>query len=240
MRLVTWNCCRGSYDVNVPLLNQFNPDIVVVQECAKPAEETGQCIWVGDNLKQGVLIQSFGNYTITRLPTLLDVPKFVVPIQVSGPSDFVLFAVWSKGKQSYSYIEAVVRAVELYQHIFSSSECVLIGDLNSNAIWDKKHPAKLNHTSLVKLLNSHGMTSAYHHHYNELHGSETQSTYYFQWNEKKPFHIDYCFVPSAWVGQIQNVEICGYEDWKSHSDHRPLVVDISHHNKFSLNQDSLK
>jgi hypothetical protein len=44
---------------------------------------------------------------------------------------------------------------------------------------------------------------------------------YFKWNESRPFHIDYCFVPQAWVGSGT------YADWAKGSDHRPVVVDVA-------------
>ena len=55
-RLVTWNCCRGPYLKNVALLEVLAPDIVVLQECAKPVAETDQCLWFGDNPRQGIAI----------------------------------------------------------------------------------------------------------------------------------------------------------------------------------------
>jgi endonuclease/exonuclease/phosphatase family metal-dependent hydrolase len=33
-------------------------------------------------------------------------------------------------------------------------------------------------------------------------------------------------MPAAWMHQVDNVEVGGYEDWKTASDHRPLVIDI--------------
>ncbi|MEW5838091.1 MAG: hypothetical protein AB1717_04585 [Pseudomonadota bacterium] len=227
MRLVTWNCCRGPYTKKVPLLEPFAADIAVIQECAKPSTESDQCLWFGDNPRQGILIQSFGAFTIHPLPLIPDVPKYIIPVQVRGSSNFLLFAVWSKANPQYRYVEAVVRAVEIYQHLFATSPTVLIGDLNSNAIWDSTHPPELNHSALVQLLGRLGLTSTYHHFFDEAHGEETRPTYYFHWSEQKPYHIDYCFVPASWVSNIRNVEIGSYDEWKSHSDHRPMLVEIA-------------
>ncbi|MBZ0090681.1 MAG: endonuclease/exonuclease/phosphatase family protein [Sulfuricellaceae bacterium] len=227
MRLVTWNCCRGQYAKKVPLLEPLAPDIAVIQECAKPVAESNRCLWFGDNPRQGVLIQSWGSYTVHPLPPIPDVPKYIIPIQVHGPADFVLFAVWSKVNARYRYVEAVVRAVELYQDLFAASPSVLIGDLNSNAIWDNTHPTELNHSALVKQLDRLGLSSSYHHFFGEAHGAETRPTYYFHWNKQKPFHIDYCFVPVSWVSNIRSVEIGSYGEWQHHSDHRPLLVEVA-------------
>ncbi len=56
MRLVTWNCCRGAYAKKVPLLDPFEADIAVVQECAKPERESRTCLWFGNNPRQGLAV----------------------------------------------------------------------------------------------------------------------------------------------------------------------------------------
>ena len=90
-----------------------------------------------------------------------DVPKFVIPIRVTGPqADFILFAVWSKAGQRHRYVRAVVEAVKMYRLTFEAGPTVLMGDLNANAIWDNEHPEDRNHTALVTLLDGLGMSSA--------------------------------------------------------------------------------
>jgi exodeoxyribonuclease III len=98
MRLVTWNCNKGAYSKKVPLLDRLGADIAVVQECAKPADESDRCLWFGDKVNQGILVLAGPAYSIRRLPALDGVPKFVIPIGISGPGiDFTLLAVWAKG-----------------------------------------------------------------------------------------------------------------------------------------------
>jgi hypothetical protein len=226
MRLITWNCCRGSYAKKAPLLDALRADIAVIQECAKPACESDTCLWVGDNPRQGIAIQAAPPYRLRRLPELDGVPKYVVPISVVGPLEFTLFAVWSKNNVPYRYIESVVKAVEMYRGLIIASPTVLIGDLNSNCIWDSEHPAERNHSALVALLRNLGLASAYHSFHGEAHGCETKPTFYFLWKEDRPYHIDYCFIPESWLNKIRQVEIGEFEKWKAHSDHRPLLVEL--------------
>ena len=68
--------------------------------------------------------------------------------------------------------------------------------------------------------------SAYHEWNAEAHGREKTPTYYFLWKEDRPYHIDYCFVPRNWLPRVRHVEIGSFDAWKSHSDHRPLLVEI--------------
>ena len=71
-----------------------------------------------------------------------------------------------------------------------------------------------------------GLVSAYHHLSGEAHGEETRASYYHGKKEAHPFHIDYCFVPEAWVDCLTGVEVGSFADWPQ-SDHRPLTVDIN-------------
>lgn len=230
MRLVTWNCSRGPFEKKVPLLDALSPDIAVIQECARPLESSSQCVWLGDNPRQGLAVQATGNYELRCLPKLHDTPNYVLPVEVHGPRRFNLFAVWTHGKQEFRYVQAAARTVGLYREVIGSTPTCLVGDLNSNTIWDAKHPPDLNHSSLVRRLEELGIVSAYHYHRNESHGQESIPTYYFHWKKERPFHIDSCFIPVAWAGQIKSVDIGSFEDWQVHSDHRPLVVEIADNN----------
>ena len=226
MRLVTWNCSRGAFALKVPFLNSLMPDVAVVQECGRPIVENDQRVWFGDNPRQGLAVQAAGAYRLRPLPTIAEVPPHAVPVEVTGPRSFTLLAVWSKRHAQYPYVEGVVRAVELYHDLLTAGPSVVIGDFNSNAIWDSEHPPDRNHTALVTALGESGLCSSYHAFHGETHGAETRPTYYFHWNEEKPFHIDYCFVPHAWIPQLGSVEIGSYAAWHGRSDHRPLIVDL--------------
>jgi exodeoxyribonuclease-3 len=227
MRLVTWNCCRGPYVRKASFLEALAPDVAVIQECARPSIETDQCLWFGDNPRQGIAVFANGQYRIRALPTVPDVPRYAIPIEVAGPTNFLLIAVWSKGGKINPYVEGVVRAVELYRDLFSQYRTVLLGDLNSNAIWDSNHAAGLNHSALVKILSELGLVSSYHVFHREAHGEEKQPTYYFQWKKGRPFHIDYCFIPKDWAPNVQRVEVGSYAKWRARSDHRPLLVEVA-------------
>ncbi len=150
----------------------------------------------------------------------------MIPVSVSGPRDFTLFAVWTLGKQRYCHVEAAAKAVDLYRDVIAASPTVIIGDFNSNTIWDSKHPIEFNHSSLVRRLQELKLVSAYHYSRKELHGHESKPTYYFHWKKERPYHIDYCFLPESWAKDITRVEIGLFEDWHTYSDHSPLLVEV--------------
>lgn len=165
-------------------------------------------------------------YKLRRLPELPNVPKYVIPISVEGPRSFVLFAVWTLGEQPMRYVRAASTAIDMYSSVFAASPVVLLGDFNSNAIWNKHHPVALNHEAMVERLTRLGLVSAYHHHRGVQHGIEPKAdhTFHLYGHEDKSYHIDYCFVPNTWVDEVEQVAIGTYADWQAHSDHRPLLV----------------
>src|SRR6202795_4132032 len=187
MRLVTWNCNKGAYSKKVPLLEPMAADVAVIQECAKPESESERCLWFGDKANQGVLVLAAPEYSIRRLPVLDDVPKFVIPIGVSGPGiEFTLLAVWAKGDSMSEYVQCIVTAVEMYRELISSLPCVLMGDFNSSVQFASMCRADSNHLSLVTLLASLGFVSAYHTFFGEEQGQESRPTLYHLWNQRKP------------------------------------------------------
>jgi hypothetical protein len=227
MRLVTWNCCRGTYLKKSSFLDTLAPDIAVIQECAKPRCQTDQCLWFGHNPHQGIAVFANGPYRIRALPAVPGIPRYAIPVEVAGPTNFLLIAVWSKGGQANPYVEGAVRAIKRYRKLFTQYPTVLAGDLNSNTIWDSNHAAGLNHSALVRMLSELGLVSSYHSFYGEAQGAEKLPTYYFQWKEHRPFHIDYCFIPREWAPRVQRVEVGSYAEWKDRSDHRPILVELA-------------
>lgn len=226
MRLLTWNARRGAFTRKTPLLERFSADVVVIPEIAAPSVESDQVLWFGENRKQGLAVVARWPYKLTKLPEWPNSPKYVVPIRVEGPRSFTLFAVWTLGQKEMPYVEAACTAIDLYAGTFASSPVVMMGDFNSNAIWDKQHRSTLNHTAMVERLETYGLVSAYHHHRRIRHGLEPKvdHTFYLYGHEDKSYHIDYCFLPKAWAAEVEEVAIGNYPDWSDHSDHRPLLV----------------
>jgi exodeoxyribonuclease-3 len=190
MRLTTWNCNRGEPALKMAAVTPLRPDVLVVQECGQ-LELPGDCYhWDGEYSKQGVLIRTFGSYRLAPTPVRANVPPFILPIQIVGPERLLLFAVWAKKTAGQEYVRGLNTAIEIYSDLITSQPSVVIGDYNSNAIWDGEHPKMRNHSALVQRLEALGLESSYHAHFSEKQGAETRPTYYHHWNESKPFHID--------------------------------------------------
>ena len=79
---------------------------------------------------------------------------------------------------------------------------------------------------MERLSNEFSLASAYHHHFGEMQGQESRASLYLTYNEKKPYHIDYIFIPQKWLSKIKSVEMGEFQNWKHVSDHCPLILEI--------------
>ncbi len=233
MKIITWNC-NMAFRKKVDLLLRYKPDLLIIPECEHadkiifPAPPTS-AIWYGDNQNKGLGVFSFGNYRLELLihhePSL----KTILPIAVSGDNmNFTLFAIWANNPQDKGnqYVGQIWKAIHLYEDLITSERTVLIGDFNSNSIWDK--PRRVgNHTTLVEKLALKQIKSVYHHYFDQAHGSEQHPTFNLYKNANKPYHLDYCFVSKDIMLKLVKIQVGTYGDWKKYSDHLPLIIDFN-------------
>lgn len=215
------------------------PDILIVPECECPDKllfpvntpKPTDILWYGKNQNKGLAIFSYSDYRFTVLDNHNQDLQMIIPIAVTGGKyDFNLFAVWANNPtdRDGQYIEQVWKAVHHYDTLLTDTKTILIGDFNSNKIWDRKH-RESNHSSVVKLLEDKGIYSSYHLHHKQAQGSEEHPTLYMYRHKDKPYHIDYCFASADMMEKLTSVEVGDYDVWTQYSDHVPVIVtfDIS-------------
>lgn len=235
MRLISWNC-QGAFRKKNDLILAYHPDILVVQECEHPdkyvykptIKKPDSSYWYGDYKHKGICIHSFNDYKFELLPNFNPKFRYILPFRVTGHGQtFNLFAIWAmSNKENYEarYIGQVWLAINYYSELLNDST-ILIGDFNSNKIWDYK--ARIgDHSDVVNRLADNNIHSIYHRHYEIEQGKEKHPTFYLQRNLNKPYHIDYCFASSDILDKVQNVRIGTYENWSPFSDHTPLTIDF--------------
>lgn len=213
----------------------YKPDILLILECEHPDKlifsintpKATQTLWFGKNKNKGLGIFSFSNLKFKVLDVYNEDFKMIIPIEVTGGRfNFNLFAVWAYNPEDNEgrYITQVWKAINYYDKLIRDNPTILIGDFNSNVIWDYKKHKLGNHSLVVQGLEEKGVFSTYHSHHNQVQGKEEHPTFHMYRHENKPYHIDYCFASSSLIEKLENVEIGTYEQWITLSDHNPLIV----------------
>jgi exodeoxyribonuclease III len=215
---------------------KYKPDILVVQECEHPGKlkfneqtpEPADVLWVGENKNKGLGIFSYSNFRFKLHKTYNPDLKLVAPVKVSdGTTDFILYAVWANNPNDKDgqYITQVWKALEHYKKIIRSKKTILIGDFNSNTIWDRPR-REGNHSTVVKHLQAKGILSVYHNYFALEQGKEIHPTHYLYRHRNRPYHLDYCFVSSDIISNLKSVEVGDFDSWKNYSDHVPVIADF--------------
>lgn len=235
MRLITWNC-QGAFRKKADFILKNEPDILIIQECEHPDKlnfdlqlrKPNDLYWYGENTNKGIGIFSYSDYKIELLPVFNPQFRYIIPLRVSNKNNsFLLLAIWAmnnKENREARYIGQIWLAINYYEKLLGDST-ILIGDFNSNKIWDYKDRIG-NHSDVVNKLENLNIKSIYHSHFTEDQGEEKHPTFFLQKKMSKPYHIDYCFASQDILNKVTKVEIGKYEDWTIYSDHSPLIITL--------------
>ena len=215
-------------------LMAFEPDLIVIQECenehklSKALEDINynQVIWHGKNPNKGLAAISFNDVQIKTQKDYNKEFEYVIPIALKHQGSKInLFNIWAMphhSTRSKDYVGQVWGAINFYKSKLNKPS-LLIGDFNSNAIWDKKRKEG-NHNDVVQYLAKRKIDSLYHLRTKQAHGSEKEPTLYLLKNNKKPYHLDYCFASSELINSKTTLVVGRHDDWIKLSDHMPLII----------------
>lgn len=235
MKIITWNCNMAFRKKALHIL-KYKPDILVIPECESPEKlesdpdfpKPGCVIWHGQNKNKGLGVFAYGKIHLELLPCHNASHQIILPISVKGAGlDFLLFAIWANNPTDpkYQYIGQVWKAILEYSGLMTGKSVLLMGDFNSNTIWDK--PRRLyNHSHVVGMLGEMNITSTYHSYYKREQGKEKHPTLYLYRHEEKTYHLDYCFASADFAKRLKKVSVGSFKKWSALSDHSPLIVEF--------------
>lgn len=225
----------GAFRKKAGQLLHFAPDLAVIQECERPEKllfpgdlRPRWQAWFGDaDAAKGVGLFSFSDGRFELADEIYDASiRYCIPLRGVEGFPFNLIAIWAmpnKGNARQHYVGQIWQALDRYASFISERDTLLIGDFNSNPVFDRKYPIG-NHSMLVERLKQAGITSVYHRYFLEQPGSESQPTFYLYKRAEHPYHLDYCFAPQSWP--LRAVSVGGLDVWRQWSDHCPLFVEF--------------
>ncbi|KIA90358.1 endonuclease/exonuclease/phosphatase family protein [Kaistella jeonii] len=236
MKIVTWNC-NGAFRKKFENISDLNADLYIIQECENPSESKDvkyqkwaeNYIWIGENKNKGLAVFAKPEIKLEKLDWTNQFNdhsvKHFLPCKING--DFNLLAVWTHKNNSpnFGYIGQLWKYLQINKN--KLKESLIIGDFNSNTIWDE-WDRWWNHSDVVNELKELGIDSFYHRFKKEIQGKEKKPTLYFQRNITKPYHIDYIFGAQKFCDRLKSIEIGQYDQWIKLSDHMPMVCEIEY------------
>lgn len=205
----------------------LQPDALIIQECSeKDIKESGATFyhWVGHNPHKGLAVLGFGNHVYSIDPSYTDAYPWFIPLRIDDMQLAVL-AVWSHVKNRQErYVRVTHKAIDHYKMFLENNSSIIMGDFNSNTIWDRNY-RRQSHTDLVEKLEQINLNSVYHYQTQEVQGGEKIATLYMYRHKDKGYHIDYAFVSKDLLDKAQLI-IPDPTFWLTRSDHIPLILDI--------------
>ena len=233
MKIITWNC-NMAYRRKANLVLAHQPDIVVVPECEHPdklkfdggASVPNDIFWFGNNHNKGLGVFSYSDYKLELNKIHNTAFRTVLPLTAKNKRiQFNLFAVWANNPEDrrFQYVGQVWKAINFYADLLKNKQTILVGDFNSNTIWDKPR-REGNHSTVVEFLANKGIHSTYHRFFNQTQGKERHDTLFMYRHKDKSYHIDYCFASHDLIQKLTQVEIGKHKNWCQYSDHTPLIV----------------
>lgn len=133
-----------------------SPDVAVLQEVSQKhiAESDAPFkAWVGSNPHKGLGVIGFTDrsYIPHEAGRLL---PWHVPFIVDGVN---IVALWAYVRdKDLKYVRVTHEVVDRHSDFLTSGPSLLVGDFNSNTIWDREHPGR-NHSLLVDKLHELGL-----------------------------------------------------------------------------------
>lgn len=248
IRIVSWNC-QGGFRGKWRRAMELEPDVLLIPECESldlfevpvlfepfPLEQSVR--FASGTSSKGLGVFATNGWRITVHDAHIEGFDYVVPLIMSrGDQAVTIIAVWAMPSPGTGdYPERLHQAVSHYADLLREP-VVMIGDFNSNTVFDPTH-RRGSHSELVARLAASGVVSVYHARTGEPQGGESQPTFFMNRNRAKPFHLDYCFVSESLLGAVGEFSIGSPDDWLEVSDHLPLTVTLALRSKASANDDS--
>lgn len=226
MKIVSWNA-NGGFRNKYKELLALDADIYVVQECEDPAtckdeaykQMFSHAHWIGKQGYKGIMVFTARPWVKLELQDWQDGGKrFFIPVRVND--NFTLVASWACDpycEELYDWLEVVEDRID--------PKTIIIGDLNSNAVFDPKHFARSGKSfgMVLEKLVKYGIVGIYHHYTKQEHGEEVTPTFFLYRHLDKPFHLDHCL---ANPNHVKSIKVHCRANWLMLSDHVPIEVEV--------------
>lgn len=148
--------------------------------------------------------------------------KHILPIIVNGAGfpKFILASWPTIWKEKKTYPQLLLEALKEYSFYLDRFPSMVVGDFNCYVGQSGVRKSTGTFENCIAEMKAHGLRSLYHEQTNEKFGEEKTPTFFWQFNQEKPFFLDYAFCTMKPIS-------FKIGDWEREiSDHRPLIIEL--------------
>jgi endonuclease/exonuclease/phosphatase family metal-dependent hydrolase len=235
MRVVSWNCHYGLTKEKLDVVQKFNADILVIQECSEKdwteflePKYGDSSHWFADGKDSdgspgrnlGILILCKEGLKPEKLYKDNDVKyRYVLPYKINGKEELTLFAVWTKEpvEKDATYHTPVFESLENREYgdkIHEDKPALFIGDFNTGSVkgmynehWYEVLKDKFREKKI----------------YNCAGDQEWVPTFF---RGNGAWLDDHCFATEYLFSKVISFGMGNTDYWRKHSDHCPILVDF--------------
>jgi len=228
VRVATWNCA-DHFPRKAEMAVELDADLLILQEVKKQhAHALGPDYnwhWFGEAGQRGLLVATKSEHSISfeyesgyRHAVALSASLFGYKVSVGG--------IWTMPFRG-NYVKATCHGLDEILPRLAGERVIVAGDFNASSVFDKGPRSRFNFHTISDRLHANELKSAWHQAWNEKFGEESKPTYYHQWRQDQPVHIDYIFASPALLQSLKRIEIGGLDSWPEKlSDHMPIVAEF--------------
>lgn len=226
MKVISYNTHKCT-QAKIDHILAMGADLFILLECSSreyisiPIEY--DMLWCGDDdlTEKGLGVVWKKQLSARIIPEYKKI-KHILPLIVDG-AGFPIFilASWpTVWKEKKTYPQLLLEALKEYSFYLDRFPSMVVGDFNCFVGQSGVNKSTGTFEDCIAELEKHGLRSMYHEQTGECFGKETIATFYWHFNQEKPFFLDYafsCIKPILFVIGEWEREI---------SDHRPLIIEL--------------
>jgi hypothetical protein len=232
LRIISWNCHYGLNLKKYLVMKEYNPQVLIIQECTKADFEFIKNMWEYRNwynddmysYDRGLGLAIFSNNCKINFTEFFNRKfRYMIPYEITWNDEkFVLFMIWINPVEKNNYIRHFYDAVDYYKTKGMLNEkSILIGDFNlfSN---DKNNGKEKMEEKLYPLVNCTKGTqfSDTVTYFDSKYGYGINDLCFITNDIKNDYKID-INIPNEWDEKKDKEH-----HWKDLSDHSPIILDI--------------
>ena len=226
MKIISYNTYKCTQS-KIDHILAMGADLYVLPECFSKEHitlpEGYDMLWCGDEdlTEKGLGVIWKMSLSVHVIPEYKKI-KHMLPIIVNGAGfpKFILASWPTVWKEKKTYPQLLLEALKEYSFYLDRFPSVVVGDFNCYIGQSGVRKSTGTFEDCIIEMEVHGLRSLYHEQTNEKFGEEKTPTFFWQFNQEKPYFLDYAFCTMKPI----RFKI---GDWEREiSDHRPLIIEL--------------